>query len=187
MSAEYCLKTEPVTLDSAEGQAKELLQSAKQSLGFVPNMYAGMARLPGVLSTYLHGYEQFRASSGLTPTEQEVIFLVVSRENGCGYCTAAHSMLADQMSGVPADVLEAVRQNKPIPDQRLAALAEFVKVMFDSRGKPSQADVKTFLDAGFAESHILAVVLALAVKTLSNYSNHVGQPEIDQAFAEYKL
>lgn len=187
MSAEYCLQSDPVSLESAEGEAKRLLQGAQQSLGFVPNMYAGMARLPGVLSTYLHGYEQFRASAGFTPAEQEVVFLVVSRENGCGYCTAAHSMLADKMSGVPADVLTALRQNTPLPDQRLAALADFVKVMFDSRGKPGRAEVAAFLGAGFEEKHILAIVLALAVKTLSNYCNHIGQPEVDQAFADYKL
>ena len=27
------------------------------------------------------------------------------------------------------------------------------------------------------------IVLALAVKTLSNYSNHVNHPELDEAFA----
>jgi len=185
MSTEYTLQSEPVTLESATGEARKLLEGAQQSLGFVPNMYAGMARLPAVLSTYLHGYEQFRSGSGFESPEQEVVFLVISRENGCGYCTAAHSMLAENMSGVPAAVVQAVRDNQPIPDARLAALAEFVKCMFHTRGRPSPGDVQKFLDAGFQEQHILAIVLALAVKTLSNYCNHVGQPQVDDAFSDY--
>ncbi len=37
-------------------------------------------------SIYMHGYETLREQSGFTPAEQEVVFLTISRENGCGYC-----------------------------------------------------------------------------------------------------
>lgn len=55
-------------------------------------------------------------------TQQEVVFLAVSKTNGCNYCTAAHNMIADKMSGVPAPVLQAIRSHQPIPDMKLAAL-----------------------------------------------------------------
>ncbi len=183
MAAEYQIQMAPQTLDTADAKARPLLEQANQTLGFVPNMYAGMAKAPGVLSTYLHGYELFREDSGFTPPEQEVVFLTISRLNGCGYCMAAHSMLADKVSQVPTEVLEAIRKDQPIPDQRLAALAEFTRVMFESRGMPSQDDVEAFLEAGFKEQQVLQIVLALAVKTLSNYANHVNHPEVDDAFA----
>ncbi|MGM0534546.1 MAG: carboxymuconolactone decarboxylase family protein [Pseudomonadota bacterium] len=185
MSADYQMQLAPRTLDNADAKARPLLEEANAKLGFVPNMYEGMAKAPGVLSTYLHGYELFREDSGFTPPEQEVVFLTVSRLNGCGYCMSAHSMLADKMSRVPADVLEAIRNDRPIPDERLAALAEFTRVMFETRGKPGEADVKAFLDAGFKEQQVLQIVLALAVKTLSNYANHVNHPAIDEAFAAH--
>lgn len=185
MSADYQMQLAPRTLDNADAKARPLLEQANAKLGFVPNMYEGMAKAPGVLSTYLHGYELFREDSGFTPPEQEVVFLTVSRLNGCGYCMSAHSMLADKMSRVPADVLEAIRNDRPIPDERLAALAGFTRVMFETRGKPGEADVKAFLDAGFKEQQVLQIVLALAVKTLSNYANHVNHPAIDEAFAAH--
>jgi uncharacterized peroxidase-related enzyme len=183
MSAEYKLTTAPVTLDTADAKAKPLLEGAKANLGFVPNMYAHMAKVPGVLDTYLHGYALFRKDSGFTPPEQEVILLTISRENGCGYCMSAHSMIADKASKVPADVLEALRAGKPIPDERLGALARFTGVMVRTRGMPSRGDVEAFLEAGFEERDILQIILALAVKTLSNYSNHLNQPELDDAFS----
>jgi alkylhydroperoxidase family enzyme len=80
-------------------------------------------------------------------------------------------------------VLAAIRDDKPIPDERLAALSQFTGVMFETRGMPTNADVEAFLAAGFEESHILQIVLAMAVKTLSNYSNHLNHPEVDEAFA----
>ncbi len=84
-------------------------------------MYANMANVPGVLSTYLHGYDFFRKQSGFTSAEQEVVFLAVSQYNGCDYCTAAHSMIVDKMSGAPADVLQAIRARTPflMPNWRL--------------------------------------------------------------------
>ncbi|APE30198.1 alkylhydroperoxidase [Halomonas aestuarii] len=185
MSADYQMQLPPQTLDNADAKAKPLLEQANDQLGFVPNMYAGMAKAPGVLDTYLHGYALFREDSGFAPPEQEVVFLTISRLNGCGYCMSAHSMLADKMSQVPAEVLEAIRHDQPIPDERLAALSRFTRVMFETRGMPTEADVKAFLDAGFEEQQVLQIVLALAVKTLSNYANHVNHPEIDEAFAGY--
>jgi uncharacterized peroxidase-related enzyme len=183
MSADYKIQMPPQTLENAGPKAKPLLEKANDKLGFVPNMYAGMAKAPGVLDTYLHGYDLFREESGFAPPEQEVVFLTISRLNGCGYCMAAHSMLAEKMSQVPEDVIAAIRDDKPIPDERLAALSQFTKVMFETRGMPTQADVEAFLAAGFEESHILQIVLAMAVKTLSNYSNHINHPELDEAFA----
>ncbi|SEL02912.1 carboxymuconolactone decarboxylase family protein [Halomonas daqiaonensis] len=183
MSADYQMQLAPQTLDNADAKAKPLLEKANETLGFVPKMYEGMAKAPGVLDTYLHGYELFREDSGFAPPEQEVVFLTISRLNGCSYCMSAHSMLGEKMSEVPADVLEALRNDKPIADERLAALSEFTKVMFETRGKPTQSDAKAFLDAGFEEQQVLQIVLALAVKTLSNYANHVNHPELDEAFA----
>lgn len=136
MTADYKIQLAPQTLDNADAKARPLLEQANEKLGFVPNMYQGMAKAPGVLDTYLHGYELFRQDSGFTPPQQEVVFLTISRLNGCGYCMSAHSMLGEIMSQVPAEVLEAIRNDQPIPDERLAALSEFTRVMFETRGKP---------------------------------------------------
>jgi uncharacterized peroxidase-related enzyme len=174
------------TVDTAEPRAKAALEATEKSLGFIPGMYANMANAPGVLETYLGGYKLFRAESGFTPAEQEVVFLTISRENGCGYCMAAHSMIAEKMSKVPAPVLDALRRGADLPDSKLQALAKFTRVMFESRGRPSRAEVQAFVGAGYSERQVLEIILALAVKTLSNYSNHVFHTEIDPAFAGYR-
>ena len=188
MSAQPILHTlHPIDPSTAEGAQKEILDKAVKQVGFLPNMYANMANAPAVLSTYLHGYALFRAESGLKPAEQEVVFLAVSQVNGCTYCTAAHSMLADKKSGVSADVLKAIRSGQPIPDTRLAALYALTAEMVSTQGRPNPGTVQAFLGAGFKEKDLLYIVLAIAVKTLSNYSNHAFATPVDAAFSAYRV
>lgn len=188
MSAQPILKTlGPVDPASATGAQKEVLDRAKQQVGFIPNMYANMVNAPAVLDTYLHGYGLFRSESGLTPAQQEVVFLAVSQSNGCSYCTAAHSMIADKMSGVPRPVLDAIRAGEPIPDAKLAALFALTQEMVKTQGRPSAGGVRAFLDAGYQEKDMLYIVLAIAVKTLSNYSNHAFATQVDERFSAYKV
>ena len=64
----------------------------------------------------------------------------------------------------------------------MAELSEFTRTMVVSRGHPSQNDVSAFVRAGYSESHILDIILAISVKTISNYSNHVFDTPVDAAF-----
>jgi uncharacterized peroxidase-related enzyme len=174
------------TIENANPGAKAALEGARKSLGFVPNMYANMANSPGVLETYLKGYDLFRKESGFTPAEQEVVFLTISRFNGCTYCMAAHSMIGEKVSKVPPSSLKALREGTPLPDAKLQALSAFTRTMVDSRGKPTPAQVREFLAAGYSERQVLEIILALAVKSLSNYSNHVFNTKVDPAFSSYR-
>lgn len=158
-----------------------MLSQARTALGMVPNMYANMANAPGLLETYMSGYAAFRAESGFDPVEQELVFLVISEQNGCDYCMAAHSVVAD-LSSVPTHVTDAIRSGKSLDEPRLEALATFTRVLLNTRGRPGQSDVDAFTTNGYTESHVLYLVLALALKTMSNYSNHLFDTPLDPAF-----
>lgn len=187
MTAEFRVETPPVSDDRAEGRGKDLLEGARAKLGFVPNMYRGMANNPGLLDTYLYGYQQFRASGNFTPPEQEVVFLVISGANGCDYCTAAHSMLAVKVSKLsPADT-QALRDGRPLSDGRLEALRRFTHHMWETRGLPARAEAEAFKAAGFGDVHVLEIILALAVKTISNYANHINHTDLDEVFAPFAV
>lgn len=187
MNHKTIINLEPKTLQNAASGAKEVLDGAQSMLGFIPNLYGNLANSPGALSTYSFGYRQFREHSGFTPAEQEVVLLTVSKENGCGYCVAAHSMVAEKMSGVPSQAVNAIRNGEIIQDTKLAALSIFTRRLLQSRGLPIDSEIKEFLQAGYKEEQILEVVLAIAVKTISNYTNHLFSTPIDSAFASYAL
>jgi uncharacterized peroxidase-related enzyme len=171
-----------LTPEEAPESSRELLEDAKATLGMVPNMYAEMAHSPGMLSTYRFGYDQFRRHSGFNPAEQEVIFLAISRYNGCAYCMGAHSVIADG-NKVPTEVTDAVRAGEPIGDAKLEALNLFTTSLVATRGRPSDVELKEYLAVGYTETQVLEILLAIAVKTLSNYSNHLFDTPLDKAFA----
>ncbi len=184
MSNTYRIKDLPfLTIETATGKARSLLESAKRQMGFTPKMYGAMANEPALYEAYSSGYAAFRQECGFTPVEQEVIFLVISRWNGCHYCMAAHSFVADKMSNVPPEVTDAIRDGRPIPDAKLRALAEFTRIMLEKRGRPNKADAQAFFSAGYSERNILGIILAISVKTISNYANHVFHTPVDEAFA----
>lgn len=184
MTIIYKIKSLPLqTLETAAPQAAAILDSTQKKLGFVPNMYAAMANAPELLTAYTSLYSAFRTASTLSAVEQEVLFLTISRENGCTYCVAAHSFVADKMSGVPTEVTDAIRARQPLPDAKLNALSVLTATMVTSRGNPTEADVGAFTAAGYSERDILEIILAIGIKTFSNYSNHLFHTPLDAAFA----
>jgi len=183
MNATAKLSFPHLTVDIADARAREVLETARKATGGIPNMYAGMANMPALLDTYLHGYQLFRKESTLTSAEQELVFLVISRVNECIYCVAAHNWIADKVSKTPEQAIQAVRDDEMIEDPKLRALAEFTRTMVISRGNPTQAQLEAFVSAGYTEKNVLEIILALAVKTISNYSNHLLHTEVDAKFA----
>ncbi len=171
-----------LTPEEAPEGSRELLETVQATLGMVPNMYAEMAHSPGLLATYRFGYDQFRRHSGFNPAEQEVVFLAISRYNGCAYCMGAHSVIADG-NKVPTEVTDAVRAGEPIGDAKLQALNLFTTSLVANRGRPSDVELKEYLAVGYTETQVLEILLAVSVKTLSNYTNHLFETPLDKAFA----
>ena len=167
-------------LDSPSADATQVLERAQATFGMVPNLIGILAEAPSAANAYLDLHEAFAASS-LTPVEQQVVLLTTSFENGCSYCMAAESAVAAMMETDPA-VIEALREGRPLPDDRLDALGRFTREVVAQRGWVSEQEVDRFLAAGFTRSKILEVVLGVTKKTLSNYANHIADTPLDPAF-----
>lgn len=168
------------TADSAPMVSAELLMAARKKFGFIPNLLGVMAEAPALLKAYMTLSGIFDESS-FNATEKQVVLLAVSGLNGCTYCMAAHSAMAG-MQGVSGDVIQALRNNTPIPDGKLEALRRLARDIVDTRGYPSDEVVKNFLDAGYKHAQILEVILGVGLKTLSNYTNHIAETPLDKAF-----
>ena len=168
------------TKASAPAQSAELLANAEKAFGFIPNLLGVFAESPAVLKGYLQ-LGQILDESSLSPVERQVAILAISRFNECGYCVAAHSVIAG-MQKVPAHVVDAIRTDQPIADARLEALRKFATAAVEQRGWVSESDVAAFLAGGFNRAQLLEVILAISFKTLSNYVNHIPRTPLDDAF-----
>jgi len=54
--------------------------------------------------------------------------------------------------------------------------------MVVSRGQPTEQDIHKFLSADYTKFHILDIIHAIAIKTISNYSNHLFHTPVDKMF-----
>lgn len=166
--------------NTASASAAELLKKAMDKYGFVPNLLGTMAEAPALLKAYMTLAEIFDETS-FNATEKQIVLLAVSLANNCGYCMAAHTTIAG-MQDVPEDVIRALRENTPIKDKKLEALRRLACNIAETRGYPSETAVKDFLDTGYTQAQLLEVILGVGFKTLSNYTNHIAQTPLDEAF-----
>lgn len=183
MSEDYASPLPFLTAEQAPARSQPLMAATEKALGFVPNMHRAMANSPGLLATYLDGYRRFHKGSGLSPAEQEVVFLTISRFNGCDYCMAAHSFMGDVMSFVPTEAIDALRDDTPIADTRLRAVSDLTRELLVSGGHPTDDAVQAFRAAGYLDEQILEILLAIAVKTMSNWTNHLFHTPVDKLFS----
>ena len=158
-----------------------MLVVAEKAYGFIPNLLGVFAESPAALKAYLDLGQTFDRSS-FSATQRQLVILAASRFNECDYCIAAHSTVAN-LQNVPADVIQAVRNDLPIVDSKLQALRKFTTAVVEKRGFVSNEDTTAFLAAGYTRAQILEVILGVTFKTLSNYTNHIAETPLDAAFA----
>lgn len=166
------------TAESAPPGARAAITSIIASWGFLPNLARVMAESPAALELLLAGYAALSTKSTLSPAEQQLISVVASRENDCAYCVAAHSTLALE-AGLAPHVLVAVRDGTSIDDPRLNALQIATEQLVRKRGWLDAATKRVFLDAGYQSGQLFEVVGWLALKLLTNYTNHIAETPVD--------
>ena len=171
------------TADTAPEASKPLLENSQKAFGMVPNLHAVMAESPQLLEAYQRVHELFQNSS-FNAEELTVVWQTVNVENNCHYCVPAHTGIAKSMK-VDDAIIDALRDETPLPDARLEALRTFTLKLLRQHGAMSDEDIQTFLDAGFTQRHVLDVILGYSQKVMSNFTNHVAHTEVDAPFQKF--
>jgi uncharacterized peroxidase-related enzyme len=174
------------TTENAPEESKPLLNTAKEKFGFLPNLLGEFAESPAVLEGYLK-LNEIVGKTDFTPKEQQLAILAVSVENQCHYCTAVHSTILRKQINAGDEIVDAVRNGNPLPDEKLNALVTYVRTAVEKRGFVDDSDLQAFLDAGYSKRQVLEVNLIIALKTISNYTNHLAETPIDEPFEPGKV
>ncbi len=170
----------PIKTADTAPQAKELIDGAEQAFGFLPNLLGIMAQAPALLEGYMSLSSIFD-SSELSATERQIILMVNNRLNGCTYCMSAHTGIS-KAQGVDDQVIEALRSGSELSDPKLEALRVFAVQINESRGWVEEKDIEAIISAGYTPQTILEVILGTALKVMSNYTNHIANTPLDNAF-----
>lgn len=176
------------TIDGAPEASRPFLEDSNRAFGRVPGLHAVMAEAPALLDGYKHLHRLFAEETSFDKDELTVVWQTINVEHECHYCVPAHTGIAKMMQ-VDDAISNALRDETPLPNARLEALRTFTLKMVRERGHVADADVQAFLDAGFTKRQVLEVVLGVAQKVMSNYTNHLADTPVDkpmQAFAWQK-
>ena len=171
------------TADNAPQDSKPLLGKSVEAFGMVPGLHAVMAEAPGLLEGYQVLHQLFLDSS-FDDEETTVVWQTINVEHNCHYCVPAHTAIAKQME-VDDAVSDALRNEDPLPNERLEALRTFTLSVVRERGNVDDDAVQAFLDAGYTKRQVLEVILALSQKVMSNYTNHLANTPVDEPFAKF--
>lgn len=74
------------------------------------------------------------------------------------------------------------RNDKSIADESLEVVRRFAQAVVTHQGFVPGEETEAFLAAGFSQRQILDIVLGMAMKILSNYTNHFANTPVDDAF-----
>ena len=165
---------------SAPEASRPILAGVRKSLGFIPNLFGVLAEAPVAAEAY-GVLTDLVTRSSFTPTERHVVWFANIVENDCNYCMAAHTGMA-KLEGVPEDVIEAARSGVPYADTSLEALREFTRSVIVNRGWVDEGELDAFFAAGYTQAQVLEIVVAVAHKVVSTYTNHIAHTPLDKAF-----
>lgn len=171
------------TIETAPQAGKPLLETSLKNNGRIPGLHGTMADAPPLLAAYSFAHQQFMATT-LSDEEKTVVWQTVNVEQTCHYCVPAHTGIARMMQ-VDDAITEALRNETPLPTAKLEALRDFTLLVVRNRGFVEDADTEAFLDAGFTTTNILEVILGVAQKVMSNYTNHFARTPVDKVFEKY--
>lgn len=152
-----------------------IFDNLQKALGFVPNLYAYYAKNETALADYLTLQNR---KSTLKTKEREVINLVVSQVNNCNYCLSAHTAIGKMNGFTDAQILE-IRSGNASFDEKLHALAQFVKSTAENNGKANISSIEAFFAVGYDEANLIDTVFVIGDKIISNYIHNLTKFEID--------
>ncbi|MEM8839341.1 MAG: carboxymuconolactone decarboxylase family protein [Pseudomonadota bacterium] len=162
---------------TAPEKSRDGLAATRKNFGMIPNLERVMASAPPLLSGYSTLWDLFDETT-LTSVERQVVYLTANFENECDYCVPWHSFLAKQ-AGMSDTEIENLRNGAKLDDPKLDALSRFARSLIANRGKIANADLEAFFAAGYGDVQALEVVLGLAVKVMSNYTNSIAGTPLD--------
>ncbi len=173
MTTDLALSTGPAAgiKQTASMSRAVVLERAQRLFGFAPSLLVEMSRSPAAANAYLAAMEALQHGA-LTEAEQHVVMLAVSAANESRYCMGAHREFAQTAKVTTPDLNNVTTLEAP-SDTRLKALTTVTWRVMKKHGWLDDRDMNEFEQIGIERNQIYEIIAFIAVKTISNYINHI--------------
>tara|TARA_R110000744_G_scaffold38089_1_gene87178 strand:+ start:550 stop:1113 length:564 start_codon:yes stop_codon:yes gene_type:complete len=169
---------------NAPEKSLPLIEKSKKAFGRLPGLHGVLAGSPAALEGYQTLHRLFAEETVFDADEKTVVWQTINVEHRCHYCVPGHTGIAKMMK-VSDEISDALRDETPLPTPKLEALRTFTLAMVRERGHVDDATLQAFYDAGYTQRHVLEVILGLAQKVMSNYTNHIANTPVDAPMQKF--
>ncbi|MEV5648738.1 carboxymuconolactone decarboxylase family protein [Nocardia sp. NPDC052254] len=172
-----------LTLESAPSDAQRVMRSTADHFGYLPAAVAKMATSPHLLDGFLKLNASFESCT-LDQLSREVLVMTIATRNECHVCVAMHTAALTR-AGADPELINALREQLPLPDARLAALQEFTLAVLETAGNVPDEQITAFLAHDYTTEQALEVVLGIGTYTLSTFGNRLTGAPLDPTLAAF--
>lgn len=162
-------RIELIAPGTAPPEVEQLFQEIKRAFGMVPNLFQAYAHHPPLLEANWHKVKRVMLEGALSRKTKEAIALLVSRDNGCRYCVAAHSG-ALKAIGVSAEEIARIETDLEQADfsARERALITFARQANLAAHAVTDDDFQALREVGATSTEIVEALGVMEVFTAFN-------------------
>jgi uncharacterized peroxidase-related enzyme len=158
----------------------EIFREIEEAFGMVPNLFRTYARHPPLLKANWHKVKAVMMEGTLGPQVKQTIAVLVSRDNGCAYCVAAHTAALIAI-GLTQEEIAALTEDLEQSDfsGKEKALITFARKANLSPLRIDDAEFAALRQAGASDAEILEALGVMELFTAFNKFLDSLQVEVD--------
>lgn len=159
------------TLATAPPASRPAMEATAERLGHLPAAVAKLATSPHLLDGFLTLSAAFERTT-LEPLARETVVMTVAVRNECHVCVAMHTGKLRTL-GADRELIAALRERRPLPDERLEGVRQFTLEVLRTAGAVGDGELRAFLAHGFTPQNALEVVMGIGTYTMSTLANRL--------------
>ena len=159
----------PIDVQTVSSEVKEIFAEIEGAFGKVPNIFLTYANHPPLLKANWNKVKAVMGEGSLSQKAKQAIAVLVSRDNSCAYCVAAHTG-ALRALGISEDEIRAIEENLEKADfsEKEKALIAFARKANTSPLRISDAEFGAVRQAGAADAEIIEALGVMELFTAFN-------------------
>jgi uncharacterized peroxidase-related enzyme len=170
------------TLDTATAtkDVKKIFAEIEAAFTMVPNLFRTYAHFPPLLEANWNKVKALMMQGNLSRKVKETIAVLVSQDNSCNYCVAAHSA-ALKAIGVKDEEIKHIKEDLDTADfnEKERALIAFARKANREPLRITDDEFAVLLHAGATDAEIIEALGVMEIFTAFNKFLDSLQVEID--------
>jgi len=158
-----------VEKNEVSGDVKEIFTEIEGAFGMVPNLFKTYSHFPPLLRANWDKVKALMMQGNLSRKTKEAIAVLVSKDNSCSYCVAAHTAALKSI-GVTEAEIEVIENDIEKSDftEKERALITFVRKANKDPNKITDEEFALLRKAGANESEIVEALGVMELFTAFN-------------------